>query len=156
MALHNDPRSMSSEAINEYLTIAELCTSMRKTDNGIYGYPCLLMLFSVIDALSNYVGYTAHTMRELQSIFPGLSKKQVENLKKWYRNLLSHQAIIMPGTVLSAEETGIPIECNSAGEPTLIRVIPLYRAVKGWWDAFDKKKINPKFQRKQAPKKPII
>jgi hypothetical protein len=156
MALHRELRTMPIEAIDEYLALVEYGTTARKADGGIYGYPSVLLLFSVIDALSNYAGHTENTLRELQSIFPGLTKKQVQDLKRWYRNLPSHQAIVMPGTVLSPEETGTPIECNSAGEPTLIRVIPLYRTVKGWWETFDKSRISPKFQKGQAPKNPII
>jgi hypothetical protein len=146
---------MSIEAIDEYLAIAEYCTSMRKVDGGLYGYPLVLLLFCVIDALSNYVGHPENTLLELQAIFPGLSEKQITNLKRWYRNLPAHQAIIMPGTQLSPDPDGTPIEFNSDGEPTHIRVIPLYRAVKRWWEAFDKNRINPKFEQNQAPKASI-
>ena len=100
MAVHSDLRSMSIEAIDEYLAIAEYCTSTRKINGGLYGYPSVLLLFCIIDALSNYNGQPKNTLLGLQSIFPGLSEKQIKNLKNWYRNLLAHQAIIMPGTRL--------------------------------------------------------
>jgi hypothetical protein len=110
------------------------------------------LLFCIIDALSNYVGHTENTLREVQAIVPGLSGKQITDLKKWYRNLLAHQAIIMPGTQLSDDADGTLIEFNSDGEPTHIRVIPLCQAVKSWWEGFDKSRINPKFEQNQAPK----
>ena len=44
---------MSIEAIDEYLAIAEHCVSMHKANGGIYGYPAVLLLFCVIDALRN-------------------------------------------------------------------------------------------------------
>ncbi len=155
MAIHNDLQSMSIEAIDESLTIAEYCTSTRKANGGIYGYPSVLLLFCVIDAVSNYVGHPQNTLRELQSIFPSLSEKQVKNLKEWYRNLLAHQSIIMPGTLLSSDPDGIPIEFNSDGEPTHIRVIPLCRVIKRWWEDFEKNRVNPKVEQNQRPKIPV-
>jgi hypothetical protein len=146
---------MSVEAIEEYLAIAEHCISTRKTNGGLYGYPSVLLLFCIIDALSNYVGHPKNTLRGIRSIFPGLTKKQIQDLKNWYRNLPAHQAIIMPGTQLSAEPTGTPIEFGPDGEPTHIRVIPFYQLVRRGWDAFDKNRINPKVDPKQAPKKPV-
>jgi hypothetical protein len=146
---------MSIEAIEESLAIAEHCISTRKPNGGLYGYPAVLLLFCIIDALSNYLGHTKNTLRGLQFIFPALSELQIGSLKNWYRNLLAHQAMIMPGTQLSDEPDGMPIEFNSDGEPTHIRVLPLHRAVKRWWEAFDKGRINPKFEPNQAPKTSI-
>jgi hypothetical protein len=156
MAIHQDLRSMSIEAINEYLAISEYCTSTCKPNGGLYGYPSVLLLFCVIDAVSNHVGHAEHTFHELKSIFPRLSDEQVKKLKQWYRHLLAHQAIIMPGTVLSPDPDGEPIDFNSDGEPTHIRVVPLFRAVKGWWEAFDMSAINPNLRQKQPPKNPAL
>ncbi len=131
MATHNKLQSMSVEAINEYLAIAQHCVSTRKMDGGVYGYPSILLLFCIIDAVSNYVGHPKNTLLGIQSIFPELTKKQISDLKKWYRNLLTHQAIIMPGTQLS-DDRGDPIEFGLGGEPTHIGVIPFCRVVKRW------------------------
>jgi hypothetical protein len=155
MAVHNDLRSMSIEAIDEHLTIAEYCISTRKTNRGLYGHPAIVLLFCVIDALSNYAGHPKNTLRGIESIFPGLTEEQIKNLKNWYRNLPAHQAIIMPGTQISDDPNGTPIEFNSDGEPTHIRVIPFYQAVKGGWETFEKSRINPKFEQNQAPKTPV-
>jgi hypothetical protein len=114
-----------------------------------------LLLFCIIDAVSNYVGRPKNTLLEIQSIFPELTEKQISDLKKWYRNLLTHQAIIMPGTQLSDDREGTPIEFGLGREPTHIRVIPFCRVVKRWWETFDKSLIDPKFDPKQAPKKPV-
>jgi hypothetical protein len=156
MAVHSDVQSMSIEAIDEYLAIAEHCISTRKTNGGLYGYPSVLLLFCVIDALSNFVGYGNNTLRGIEAIVPGLTESQIKRLKDWFRNLSAHQAIIMPGTQLSDEPTGNPIEFNSQGEPTHIRVIPFYQSVKSGWDAFDRRKIAPTFQQNKAPKEPML
>jgi hypothetical protein len=83
---------------------------------------------------------------ELQSIL-SLTSKQVKDFKNWYRNLPAHQAIIMPGTQLSPEPTGSAIELGPTGEPTIIRVIPFYQAVRDYWNRFE-----PRFEEGQAPK----
>lgn len=146
---------MSAEAIDEYLAIVEYCISTRKTNGGVYGYPSILLLFCVIDALSNYLGQPKHSLRGARSIFPGLTDEQIKHLKNWYRNLPAHQALIMPGTQLSDDPMGAPIEFNSHGEPTHIRVIPFYQAVKQGWATFDKNLISPKIDQDQAPKTPV-
>jgi len=122
-----------------------------KPTGGVYGYPAVLLLCCVVDALSNYAGHPQNSLGELQSIL-SVTSKQVKDFKNWYRNLLAHQAIIMPGTQLSPESIGGVIEFGSTGEPTIIRVIPFYQAVKTWWNGFDKASIKPKFQQEQAPK----
>jgi hypothetical protein len=146
---------MSIEAIEEYLTIAEHCISTPKANGGLYGYPSVLLLFCVIDALSNYVGHPKNTLRGIRTIFPGVNQKQIQNLKSWYRSLPAHQAIIMPGTQLSAEPSGDPIEFGPDGEPTCIRVIPFYQFVKHAWEAFDKGRIKPTFDMNQLPNKRV-
>jgi hypothetical protein len=155
MATHNNLRSMSIEAIDEYLAIAEVCTTTPKGNGGIYGYPCVLLLFCIIDALSICAGHPKNTLREIKTMFPNLTQRQIEQLARWYRNLPAHQAIIMPGTQISNEPTGDAIEFNSDAEPTHIRVIPLCHFVRSWWEAFDKNRINPKIIQHQAPKTPI-
>lgn len=146
---------MSIEVIEEYLSVAEYCVTTQKSKGGLHGYPALVLLFSVIDALSNYAGHPEHSFGELQFIFRKLTGDQIKNLRNWYRNLPAHQAIIMPGTQLSAEP-GQAIEFGPSGEPTHIRVIGFYEAVKNWWTSFDKSSINPKFEQAQAPKNPIV
>jgi hypothetical protein len=146
---------MSIEVIDEYLAIAEHCISTRKSNGGLYGYPCVLLLFTVIDALSNYMGHGENSFLELKTIFPSLTTQQVKNLKEWYRHLPAHQAIIMPGTQLSDETTGTAIDFGSKGEPTHIRVIPFCHAVKAAWVAFDRNRVSPTFDINKAPKNSI-
>ena len=151
MATHDSLQSMSIEAIDEYLAIAGYCVAARKIRGGVYGYPAVLLLCCVVDALSNYAGHPENSLGELQSIL-SLTPKQAKDLKNWYRNLLAHQAIIMPGTQLWPNADGSAIEFGPQGEPTVIRVGAFYRAVREWWDHFDKASLKPKFHEVQAPK----
>jgi hypothetical protein len=88
------------------------------------------LLLCIIDALSNSADHDRHTLRGIGNIFPGLTEEQIRNLKNWYRNLLAHQAMIMPGMQLSDERTGNPNEFGSNEESTHLQVIPLYEEVK--------------------------
>jgi len=60
MAIHTDLPSMSQEAIEEYFAIAHYCVTTTKSNGGVYGYPAVLLLFSIVDALSNHAGYPEH------------------------------------------------------------------------------------------------
>ena len=55
---------------------------------------------------------------------------------------------IVPG------DSGTPISFGPDGEPTHVRVIPLYHLVKAGWDNFDKSKVNPRFDAREAPNTP--
>jgi hypothetical protein len=154
MAIHSDLRAMSIEGIEECLAIAEHSVNTRKANGGIYGFPAVLLLFCIIDALSVNTGARAHSLREITSIIPGLTSKQITNLRRWYRDLLAHQAVIAPGTLLS-DSDGAPIEFNSAGEPTHIRVVPFYRAVRKRWESFNQRTLNPKVHMENRPTTPM-
>jgi hypothetical protein len=149
MSLHKDLQSLSVEAIEEYLAVAEHCVTTIKTNGGIYGLPALLLLFCIVDALTVNSGGKRYSLHQITSVVP-MTDKQLKSLKEWYRNLLAHQAVIAPGTMLSTAD-GPPIEFNQNGEPTYIRVIPFFRAVKGLWQSFDRSTLNPSVPAKNSP-----
>ena len=78
MAVHNDLPPMAREAIEEYLTIANYCVTTRKPNNGVYGYPAVLLLFSVVDALSNYAGHPAERIKEAALGFERADNTRIE------------------------------------------------------------------------------
>ena len=155
MAIHNDLPSMSREVIEEYLAIANYCVTTRKPNGGVYGYPAVLLLFSVVDALSNYAGHPKNSFLAMRDVVPSLSNGQIKNLASWYRHLPAHQAISMPGTKLTVDDAGAAIELNSDDEPTHIRVKPFYEAVKAVWDKINLAELRPQYPRGKAPKQPI-
>ncbi len=156
MALHNDVRSMAVEAVDEYLDIAEHCVNTRKTNDGVYGYPAVLLLFCIIDALGNWLGQGRNTLSGASLVVPGLTPKQIKDLKNWYRNLPAHQAIIMPGALLSDDPNGSAVEFGLNGEPTHIRLIPFCRAVRSAWESFPRDAVNPRFEHNQAPMDSVL
>ncbi len=153
MAIHEDLQSLNVEAIEEYLAVAEYCVTTTKANGGIYGLPALLLLFCVVDALTVNSGGKEHTLEQITSVIP-MRDKQLKSLREWYRNLLAHQAVIAPGTMLSTVD-GPPIEFNSSGEPTYIRVIPFYYAVRDLWESFDRSTLNPPVPAMKSPKTPM-
>lgn len=153
MAQHTNLQSLSVEGIEEYLTIAEYCVNARKANGGIYGFPALLLLLCVVDAITVNSGGKRHTLERIRGVVP-LTDGQLKFLRDWYRHPLAHQAVIAPGVMLS-DTNGAPIELNSSGEPTHIRVIPLYEAVKKLWNSFSTQ-MNPQVHPMNAPKAPVL
>jgi hypothetical protein len=155
MATHQNAASMAVEAIEEHLAIAEYCVNTVKPgSNGVYGFTAVLLLFSVVDALSNFLGYPENSLGALKAFEPKLSHPQVKSLKQWFRNPSSHQAMIVPGTKLTLEE-GDPFEFSGT-EPSHIRVRPFFCLVKNAWKQFDRNKITATFDpKKKLPQTPV-
>ena len=142
---------MVVEAIDEYLAVAEYCVNTTKPGSeGVYGFPAVLLLFSVVDALSNCLHCRPHSFGALKRFYPSLSDAQVRSLKKWFRDPSSHQAMIMPGTKMTLEE-GEPFEFAGA-EPSHVRLRPFLRLIKNAWTKFDKTRIAAQLHPKQHPK----
>jgi hypothetical protein len=150
MAVHKNLQSMTVEAIEEYLSIAEYCVQTLKPNGGIYGMPALLLLLCVVDALTVNSGGREHSLEQIITVIP-MTPNQLNKFRDWYRNLLTHHAVIAPGTMMSTVE-GLPIEFNINGEPTYIRIIPFCRAIRELWFKFDKSKLNPKIRHERFPK----
>jgi len=154
MAIHQNPSELSAEAIGEYIELARIGLEFKKPDGGCSGIPARFLLFCVIDALSNHLGFEAHSFGAMNHAIFGLNldDDQIENLKVWYRHLLAHNGMIAPGTVLTPEPEGQAIEVVN-GEPVVIRVMPLFRIVEQAWKTFDKATMKPR--RTKKPKTPI-
>jgi hypothetical protein len=152
--VHQNLGSMASEAIEEHLAIAEYCISTVKPgSDGVYGFTAVLLLFSVVDALSNYLNCPKNSFGALKVWDSKLTPTQVKSLKDWFRNPSAHQAMIMPGTKLTLEE-GDPFEF-AAGEPSHIRVRPFFRLVSDGWKQFDRTKLTATFHPEEYPQTPI-
>jgi hypothetical protein len=143
MAIHQNLADLSAAAIDEYIELARIGLRVKKPDGGCLGYPSTLLLFCVIDALSNRLGFLEHSFGALnhQTLGLNLTEPQIKSLKKWYRHLLAHNGMIAPGTILTPEPDGAPIELVQ-GEPVKIRVIPLFRLVEKAWQAVDSKTLK--------------
>jgi len=144
MAIHPNPNTLTMEAVEEYLTIAECCVAAKKGDGGMYGYPAALLLFCVVNVIGDSLLAGNEPFRVLkQPHFDcELTDLQTTQLEKWYRNLLAHNGMIAPGTCLSPQAEGDPFDFSENGEPVLIRVKPFCRLVRTAWDRFDKKRIK--------------
>lgn len=158
MSLHSNVNSLTIEAVQEYLDVAEHCVRNKKGDGGIYGYPATLLLFCVINAIgeSTIEGNEPFRVLKAEPFNLSLSDTQVKQLEQWYRNLLTHNAMIAPGAILSPEECGDPFVFAS-NEPVMIRVKPLYNSVHTAWDRLDKTKMNCDWrpQKRHAIKNPV-
>ncbi len=142
---HEDPSGMVIEAIDEYLLMAEYGINYQKGSGGILGYPSVLLLLSVIDILGSYeVGTKEHFQVLRHPCFDlPLTARQVKQIEQWYRNLLAHNGFIALGALLRPDDTGEAFVLDENGQPTTLRVRPLFRAVKLAWERFDKRQIDP-------------
>jgi len=142
---HEDPVQMVIEAIDEYLLMAEYGINFQKARGGILGYPSALLLLNVIDILGSYSVATREHFQVLRQPCFGLplTVPQVKKVEHWYRNLLAHNGFIALGALLSPDNTGDPFVLDENGQPTILRVKPLFHAVKLAWERFDRRQIDP-------------
>jgi hypothetical protein len=168
MAQQQTIKGLGTEIVEEFLTAAKLCVETRKADGGILGYPAILLLLSITDAIGHGLdvgsGDTRLTVlkhppfRELLAkSAQELSPKHVKNLTQWYRHMLAHSGLIAPGVALTPDADGAPFDF-SGEELTLIRVPVLYQLVRDAWDGL-KDTFTPRFrpgQEKGWPKTPAL
>jgi hypothetical protein len=147
VAIHPSVSSLTVEAIEEYLDVAKYCVDNKKPDGGIYGYPAVLLLFCIVNAIGRSLNHGKAPFRILKTepFSCRLSDPQIKQLEEWYRNPLVHNGMIAPGACLSPEESGDAFTITS-GEPVLIRVKPLYDLVRAAWDHLDKSKMNSRWR----------
>jgi hypothetical protein len=142
MAIHQKLDDLAAEVVEEYLLAAEQCMAFRKqSDGGRLGYPAALLLFCVIEALAHSrKPKTGEPFRFLteQPFNLNLTAPQIKNIEQWFRNLLVHNAIIAPGTLLAGDDVGEPFEFSDAGELNKVRIAPLFGLVKDAWERFDR------------------
>ena len=139
MAIHDNLKNLSVEVIDEYLIAAKACLDARKADGGVLGYPAMLLLLCVTDAIGHSLTKKGGDTRlgVLKSPLFGLNNltdTQLKHLKSWYRNLLTHKAQIAPGVCLTPESQGRPFDFDRTGALTLIRVPVFYDLVKSAWE----------------------
>ena len=51
MTVWNDRTDLSGEVVEEYLLAAEICLNTMKPGGGVLGYPAVLLLLCVVDAI---------------------------------------------------------------------------------------------------------
>jgi hypothetical protein len=159
VSIHQTLEKLSEEVLDEYLAIAKICVTERKPDGGIYGYPAVLLLFCIVDALSTHLGKKEHSFHAFNDPCFGLalSEPQLKNLRVWYRHCLAHNGVIASGTMLTPEPGDFPFEFSSNGELTVIHVLPFYQRVEQAWKAFDRTKLHPKtLDKRSLPQAPAL
>jgi len=160
MAIHENKRDLTIESVSECLDAAKLLIDYRKADNSMMGYAAVLLLFSVIDAIGHHsnVGSGNIRLAVLQSqsfgITPCPSDPQICAIKKWYRNSIVHAASIVPGVVLSPDDTGDVFEFVKT-KPVMIRVPQLYELVRRAWATLDKANFDPLRHTNIVPPPPL-
>jgi hypothetical protein len=146
MAMHDNITDLCVASVSHFLKLAKKGIEHKEDDGGMLGYPAVLLLFSVTDAIGHHLNVGKdHTRLEVFNS-PGfglhLSCQQIYEMKKWYRNSLAHNASIVPGVQLTAEDDGDPFDFVD-GKPVKIRVPQFYKLVEKAWDNLDRTDFDP-------------
>jgi hypothetical protein len=169
MALHRNMASMASEVIEEYLRASQFCLEFRNFDGGCLGYPATLLLLCVTNALGSYLtGEDVAIEGKQQKITRGepfrvlnhtlfglqLTHKQIKLIEQFYRNRLSHNAIIERGSFILPAQGGTPFVFS--GNHVLVRIASFERLVSKVWAKFPKEQIALWEQRQPGYQKAAI
>lgn len=168
MSTHDNPMSLFTEVIEEYLSAAKICLTTQKTDSGVHGYPATLLLFCAVEAIGNnlctnqktQIGITKHEpfrvlKHERFNLSPRPTDIQIKHLEEWFRNQLAHRGLLMDGVALSPEESAPPFTFNDEDEPNTICVPSFYKAVNDAWKRIDKSLFEPSIDaQKRRPTTP--
>lgn len=135
MAIHDSIPSMLQESLQEMLLVAKYCIEFRKKVPpwpypGCYGYPATLILLSIADGIGSYVeqGKVENHFKILnnQNYYNlDLDKRTLRAIYDYYRNTLSHNAVLAPNVVL---DIGQPTEnvIEKINGSYLLKLVPLY------------------------------
>jgi hypothetical protein len=155
MAHHQNAWSLAQEAIPEYLTAARLCLDQRKSDGGCLGYPGVLLLLCLVDAMGTYLRHQPVPLDgKTDSIKGGepfrvlnhalfaqaLTETQIKMVEARYRNPLAHDAMIATDSwLLPGKGTSVFVFDQ---QTVAVYVESLYDLVLTAWTKFDKSKIK--------------
>jgi len=165
MAIHDSLSKLACEAIDEFLVTSRMCLDFRKSDGGCLGYPSILLLLCVTNALGSYLkGESVTINKSSQKITKGepfrvlnhdcfdlrLSHDQIKLVEDSYRNRLAHNAIIEAGSFLLPSDDDPPFVFQS--KQVGIRVFSFHRCVSHAWDQFPKERIQTWEKQRQNSK----
>ena len=142
MTYHSNRTELAVESISDCLEAVRLSIAHRKPDKGNLGYPAALLLFCIVDAIGHHFQVKvqgSHIRLDVlnhPSFGLGLSRTQIGQLKKWFRNPLIHSGTIAPGVILSSDVTGAPFDFTTT--PVTVRIPRFLEVVAAAWA-----KINP-------------
>lgn len=126
---------MLQESLTEMLLVAKYCIEFRKevppwSAPGCYGYPAALILLSIADSIGSYV-----EQGNVENHFKILNNKDYYNLNldnealravyDYYRNTLSHNAVLAPNVVLDIGQNNEMV-IQKTNNSYLLKLVPLF------------------------------
>ncbi len=155
MAVHGNPWSLAEEAIAEYLAASKICVEHEKEDGGMLGYPAVLLLLCIVNALGTYLqkeevmiegkkqpitsGEPFHVLNHTL-LNQNLTRAQIKTIEAAFRNPLAHNALIHIGSGLTPAKLGSPFKFSN--DEVWISVPVLHNVAADAWEHFDKNKIK--------------
>jgi len=148
MTIYIDPKDQFIENVNQCLDIVQLSLDRWTADGkGIHGYPAMILLMSVIDAMGHNIPEAKRQTLGIDMDFGilaypgsdfGIPRNQIRNLWKWYRNKLMHMGLMAKGASLRGESHDKPFEFAPNGQLNEVFVRPLYVKIRKFWDGIDR------------------
>jgi len=140
MSIVTNARDLSIEIIDEYLQAARACLETHKPDGGLLGYPAMLLLLCATDAMSHGQSQRSKPYTQLDVLNDpplslGLTKPQLGNLLKWFRDGLCHLALMVRNVTLLPDRNGLPFEFSRSDALVGVRVPVFFESVASAWNA---------------------
>jgi len=136
MAIHNSISSMLQESLHEMLLVSKYCIEYRKNPKiwgcyGCYGYPAAILLLAITDAIGSHVigGSCVRKhfdiLKDYRYYNLALTKRQIDDIYKEYRCLLTHNAILGANAFLGIGSQESPI-LEYKDQKTYINLFPFF------------------------------
>jgi hypothetical protein len=126
--IHPNTASMLKESIPEALTVAINSFYNRKQNGGCYGYPCSILLFSIVDTIGSYYFGSDLEIKidgvnkkissdDFQHFFilnsekyykQNLTENEIKKIYDNFRSNLSHNLALPPEHFLIIGDTNLP------------------------------------------------
>lgn len=158
MAIHYSIPSMLQESLVEKLLVVKYCIEYRKDPNvwgsqGCFGYPSLVLLLSIVDAIGSFVigdGVRKHFDILIDKKYFGLDlkKKDVDIIYKKYRCFSTHNSVLGLDCILDIGTSNSVVFEYKDGKPCLY-LTPLYIVTQKAVVYFLKNAKNLVYQSKQ-------
>ena len=133
--MHPNSESMLHESLPEMILVAKYCIEYRKDVNiwnapGCFGYPAALLLLSIVDSIGSYVrgGNVENHFKILNNkeyYNLSLSYEDIKDIRKNYRDLLSHNTLLSPDVGLSIGSAEMPV-IDYRENKKWLNLIPFY------------------------------
>jgi hypothetical protein len=124
------------ESLVENLLVSSYCIKFRKDplrwkEEGCYGFPATILLFSIADIIGSYI--IGGSTKKHFEIFNNndyynlnLSENALEEMYKHYRCLITHNGAMPPGRLLDIGTNDDPVVIKTNSGEMILNLVPFW------------------------------